>query len=98
MFNNIHGHNASDTDTRLRKNLQTFNRTSLKILHPLFRDALRLLAHRHPNSKRETMLLPLVRFSPQLQSPMTAEMPRSSRGRTFRTDPATRGNGVPLHH
>ena len=64
MFDNSRSHDSYDTDLRLRKNLRGFDRNSLKILHPLFRDALRLLAHRHQDGKRETLLLPLVRLAP----------------------------------
>lgn len=64
MFDNSRSHDSYDTDLRLRKNLRGFDRNSLKILHPLFRDALRLLAHRHNGGKRETLLLPLVRLAP----------------------------------
>ncbi|WP_321341940.1 hypothetical protein [Breoghania sp.] len=98
MFNKNYGHNSNDTDIRLRKNLQTFNRNSLKILHPLFRDALRLIANRHPNSKRETMLLPLVRFTPDLQSALQAELDRGNRGRAYRVEAAKQDIGVQLHH
>ncbi len=98
MFNNNFGHNSNDTDIRLRKNLQTFNRNSLKILHPLFRDALRLLANRHPNSKRETMLLPLVRFTPDLQSALQAELDRGNRGRAYRVETTRRDHEIRFHH
>ncbi|PTW55753.1 hypothetical protein C8N35_11278 [Breoghania corrubedonensis] len=74
MFDNINNHDSHDTDNRLRNNLRLFDRDSLKILHPLFRDALRLLAHRHQTDKRETRLLPLVRLAPPTRDDQQPEM------------------------
>lgn len=66
MFDNAFHQDASRSEAKLRNNLRRFDRDSLKILHPLFRDALRLLARKHVSDKRETLLLPLVRSSAPL--------------------------------
>ncbi|MEI2384562.1 hypothetical protein [Breoghania sp. JC706] len=68
MFDNTKNNDSYEADRRLRKNLRRFDRNSLKILHPLFRDALRLLAQRHQTDKRETLLLPLVSLAPPIES------------------------------
>lgn len=61
MFDNTQGRETSESEAMLRRNLRGFDRDSLKILHPVFRDALRLLTKRKLPDKRETLLLPLVR-------------------------------------
>ena len=74
MFDNTKNRDSCETDQSLRRNLRHFDRDSLKILHPLFRDALRLLAHRNQAGKRETLLLPLVRLAPPEKEQKQAHM------------------------
>ncbi|WP_162901455.1 hypothetical protein [Breoghania sp. L-A4] len=60
MFDNIEGPEKAAVDEKLRQNLQKFNRDSLRILHPVFVDALRLLARRDHPDRTDTLLLPLA--------------------------------------
>lgn len=60
MFDNTNTVNGGELDRKLRQNLQGFNRDSLRILHPVFVDALRLLARRDQPVRRDTLLLPLA--------------------------------------
>ena len=60
MFDNNDGVSRSAVDDKLRQNLQRFNRDSLRILHPVFVDALRLLARRDHPDRKDSLLLPLA--------------------------------------
>lgn len=60
MFDNIKDVDSNGVDEKLRANLKGFNRDSLRILHPVFVDALRLLARRGRPERQDTLLLPLA--------------------------------------
>lgn len=69
MFDNVNGVDNSGLDDKLRQNLKGFNRDSLRILHPVFVDALRLLARRDHPDRKDSLLLPLAWSGPRV-SPM----------------------------
>lgn len=73
MFDNVVSVEGVGMDARLRQNLKGFNRDSLRILHPVFVDALRLLARRDHPDRADSLLLPLAR--PVVREAGTEELP-----------------------